>query len=314
MKYVYDPSPKTGKYLLIFPPGKSYNMIVKADNYLPQIIDIDVPDQTYFYELFQEIRLYEISVANEKVGEKIEVSNVFYDIYKTNLADSLIEKYTPEREKNYDHLLQMVEDIISTTDSVGIENIKERREKPARSSQKVQESYDHLLSLIENAIESTDSVSLSLLDEQTLENEKTSNSYFYSDKTPPETFLDEIVLNQDTIYTKPKIKAKKEKIHADNQHLYDFNYRNLKDTEKREILTKTIYFADNEVRIAPQYLFDLSQITDLIYDNHSLGVEIHGYADERGNELYNIELSRRLANEVYKKIQSNMLKSNRIII
>jgi hypothetical protein len=32
--------------------------------------------------------------------------------------------------KNYDHLLQMVEDIINTTDSIGIENINEIRETP----------------------------------------------------------------------------------------------------------------------------------------------------------------------------------------
>lgn len=314
MKYVYDPNPRDGKYLLIFPPGKNYDLLVKANNHLPQLINIEVPDQTYFYELFQEIRLYEITVANKKVGEKIEISNVFYDIYKTNLTDSLINKYSPEREKNYDHLLQMVEDIIETTDSIGIENIKEKRKKPEVHDQKIQESYNHLINLIENAIATTDSVSLSLLDEQTLENDKTSDSYFYSASTQPEKFLETVVYNKDTIYTKPKIRAKKEKTKRKNEHLYDFNYRNLKDSEKRNILTKTIYFDINEVRVIPQYLFDLSQITDLIYDNHSLGVEIHGYADERGNEQYNIELSQRRANEVYKKIQSNMLKSNRIII
>ncbi|MFO7862383.1 MAG: OmpA family protein, partial [Salinivirgaceae bacterium] len=53
---------------------------------------------------------------------------------------------------------------------------------------------------------------------------------------------------------------------------------------------------------------------DLVYDNTSLGIEIHGYADEKGNEKYNEQLSKRRANEVFKQIQSNRLKSNRIII
>lgn len=311
MNYVYDPNPTNGKYLLIFPPGKNYDMVVEAESFLPQVINIMVPNQTYFYELFQEIRLYSINIANKKVGEKIDITNVFYDIYKTNLSDSLIEKYTPDREKNYDHLLQLVEDIITTTDSIGIENIKEQRKPPIIDNTKQQESYDHLISLIEDAITTTDSVSLMLLDEQTVANKKTSNSYFYSQNTMPDQFLEKVIINKDTIYTKPRIAAQTSK---DSTKNYDFNYRTLKESQKREILVKTIYFDDNEVRIVPKYLFDLSQITDLIYDNHSLGIEIHGYADERGNERYNVELSRRRANEVYKKIQSNMLKSNRIII
>lgn len=314
MKYVYDPNPRTGKYLLIFPPGKDYDMVVQADDFLPQLIHIKVPNQTYFHELFQEIRLYSIIVSDKKVGEKIEVENVFYDIYQTTLSDSLIKKYKPEREKNYDHLLQMVEDIINTTDSIGIEKIDDMREAPDLSPADQQKSYDHLLSLIEGAISTTDSVSLALLDKQTVENEESSDVYFYSSNKMPNEYLDKIIYQSDTIYTKPKIETNEiEKVnHVANN--FDFNYRNLKENQKRIILKKTIYFDVNEVYIKTKYLYDMSQITDLLYDNPSLGIEIHGYADERGSAEYNKQLSQRRANEVFKKIQSDRIKSNRIII
>jgi outer membrane protein OmpA-like peptidoglycan-associated protein len=314
MKYIYDPNPRTGKYLLIFPPGKDYDMVVQADNFLPQLIHIKVPNQTYFHELFQEIRLYDITVANEKVGEKIEVENVFYDIYQTNLSDSLINKYKPEREKNYDHLLQMVEDIINTTDSIGIENINEIRETPKLAPNDQQESYDHLLSLIENAISTTDSVSLALLDKQTVENEESSDVYFYSSNQMPHEYLQKSVFKGDTVFTKPRIETNEQDKEQVEPTRYDFNFRNLKDEEKRQILNKTIYFDVNEVFIKTQYLYDIEQITDLLYNNPSLGIEIHGYADERGSAEYNKQLSQRRANEVYKKIQSDRIKSNRIII
>ncbi|PLX18565.1 MAG: hypothetical protein C0599_12070 [Salinivirgaceae bacterium] len=314
MKYIYDPNPITGKYLLIFPPGKDYDMVVQADGFLPQLIHIKVPNQTYFHELFQEIRLYSITVANKKVGEKIEVENVFYDIYQTNLSDSLINKYKPEREKNYDHLLQMVEDIINTTDSIGIENINDIREAPRVSSNNQQESYDHLLSLIEDAISTTDSVSLALLDKQTVENEESSDIYFYSSNQMPHEYLEKMVFKGDTVFTKPRIETNEKDKENFVTKNYDFNYRNLKEDQKRLILRKTIYFDVNEVYIKTQYLYDIEQITDLLYDNPSLGIEIHGYADERGSAEYNKQLSQRRANEVYKKIQSDLIKSNRIII
>ncbi len=314
MKYIYNPNPHTGKYLMIFPPGKNYEMVVEAEGFLPQLIQILVPGQKYFYELFQQIRLYNVELAEEKIGEKVEIENVFYDIYQTNLSDSLIEKYKPEREKNYDHLLKMVEDIINTTDSIGIENINEMRKKPETSQNKQQESYDHLLNLIETAISNTDSVSLALLDEQTVENEETSNIYFYSSNQLPHEYLQKAVYNGDTLFTKPRLNTNKEIAARETRNNYDFNYRTLEPGEKRVVMNKTIFFDVNEVQIKTKYLFDISQITDLLYNNASLGIEIHGYADERGAAKYNKQLSRRRANEVFKKIQSNRIKSNRIII
>lgn len=314
MKYIYNPNPHTGKYLMIFPPGKDYDMIVEADGFLPQLIHIEVPGQKYFYELFQEIRLYTIELAEEKIGEKVEVENVFYDIYQTNLSDSLIKKYKPEREKNYDHLLKMVEDIINTTDSIGIEKINEARKAPETSPSEQQESYDHLLNLIEDAISNTDSVSLALLDQQTVENEETSNVYFYSSNQLPHEYLEKNIYQGDTLFTKPKLKTNLEKKSTQAQNKYDFNYRTLEPEQKRIVMNKTIYFENNEVSIKTKYLFDISQITDLLYNNASLGIEIHGYADERGTQKYNEQLSRRRANEVFKRIQSNRIKSSRIII
>jgi len=134
VNYIYNPNPNTGKYLMIFPPGKNYDMVVDAPGYLPHLINIYIPDQTYFYELYQEIILKQVDNLGKNLGEKIVVNNTFYDIYKSYDADSdagntnsitETQNTIDSVKKDYNQLLQLIEDIINTTDSVGIEILDE---------------------------------------------------------------------------------------------------------------------------------------------------------------------------------------------
>lgn len=77
--FVYNPNPATGKYLLILPPGKNYDMVVEAENYQPYVVNINIPDQTEFYELYQEIILRKVSKAGD-VAQEITVTNYFDNI------------------------------------------------------------------------------------------------------------------------------------------------------------------------------------------------------------------------------------------
>lgn len=82
--YVYDPDPKTGNYLIILPPGKNYDLIIESEGYLPYTLNINVPNQTYFYELYQKINLKLIKQFDVVVGQEVSVNNAFYDTQQSS--------------------------------------------------------------------------------------------------------------------------------------------------------------------------------------------------------------------------------------
>ena len=180
IKYIYNPSPLTGKFLMIFPPGKNYDMIVNADNYLPQLINIYVPNQTYFYELFQEIHLTPVKTLGKIVGEEVTVRNNFYD------ANSLDKngKIDSTQIKENTNLQKIVNKIVLITDSLNnkdINYISDYLATNTKKTEKPKRNYDGLLNLINDAIESTDTTFLNKLNKETIYEQKTNQNYFYSE-------------------------------------------------------------------------------------------------------------------------------------
>ncbi|NIK72827.1 outer membrane protein OmpA-like peptidoglycan-associated protein [Thermonema lapsum] len=113
LPWVYNPNPGTGYYLMIFPPGKDYDMVIEAEGYLPYLVNINVPNQEYFYELYQEIRLSKKVVDDREIAEQISITNVFKDVPE--------EKRNPDEfgEQKLD-LYDLMEDIIASEDSVAM--------------------------------------------------------------------------------------------------------------------------------------------------------------------------------------------------
>jgi outer membrane protein OmpA-like peptidoglycan-associated protein len=79
LDFVYNPNPTTGAYLIILPPAKNYDMVIESEGYLPYTLNINIPNQTYFYELFQLIQLKTIKQFDVLVGQEVSVFNAFYD-------------------------------------------------------------------------------------------------------------------------------------------------------------------------------------------------------------------------------------------
>jgi outer membrane protein OmpA-like peptidoglycan-associated protein len=110
LKYVYNPNPQTGDYLMIFPPGKNYDMIITAEGYLPYLVNINIPNQNYFQELYQEITLKKKMENGKEVGEEITIRNDFDP-----------EHNNPNNFQGRDlDLYDMMEDIIQSEDSVAL--------------------------------------------------------------------------------------------------------------------------------------------------------------------------------------------------
>ncbi len=84
----FQPNELTGRYILILPRGKDYNIAVEADGYLFHSENVNVPEaQADFVEINKNIYLQEI-----KKGSKIVLNNIFFDFNEATLRDaSLIE-------------------------------------------------------------------------------------------------------------------------------------------------------------------------------------------------------------------------------
>ncbi len=82
---------ETGKYLLIFPPGKNYKMVITADGFEPHVENVYIPDQKEYYQLYQEIHFqFAKSPSGKLIGQKINLQNAFFDINKFAQSDSAL--------------------------------------------------------------------------------------------------------------------------------------------------------------------------------------------------------------------------------
>jgi outer membrane protein OmpA-like peptidoglycan-associated protein len=111
IKDVYNPNAKTGDYLVIFPPGKNYDMIIEAEGFKPYLVNIYVPNQNYFYELYQEILLNPVTKDGKVVGQEISVKNAFYDVEKEGDAKA---------KQNNSEVFALMGNIMSAADSAAL--------------------------------------------------------------------------------------------------------------------------------------------------------------------------------------------------
>ncbi len=113
IKDVYQPNAKTGDYLVIFPPGKNYDIIIEAQGYKPALINIYVPNQNYFYELYQEIILAGVTKDGKMVGQSVAVKNVFEDVEKNN----------KDAKKDNAEVFGLMNGILSAEDSAALKDL-----------------------------------------------------------------------------------------------------------------------------------------------------------------------------------------------
>lgn len=309
VKYVYNPNPENGKYLLIFPPAKNYDLIIEAPGFLPQMINIYIPDQTYFYELFQEIQLIPIKALGKVVGEEIFIKNTFYDVYKTSMADSITKANLAKSDKDYVKLIQLVEDIIYTTDSMAADVLSKQIPKAQDSIKPNNSNLDALLKLIEQAIETTDSVALEILSQNTVYDENAQQTYFYpANKEVDKQYY--TIVGNDTIYTSKPIDSRaklksgafvksSELTSMENSVIATFSMKMIPENQRKLILTFDIFYSSNSSIIDSKYFPELTEINKLVVNNPYIGLEINGYADSVGDATKNLILSQERAKFVF---------------
>lgn len=258
LDFVYQPDPVTGDYLIILPPSGHYDMIIESEGFLPYTLTINVPGQTYFYELFQQIALEEIRQFDVVVGQRVEVRNAFYDTHEEAVADLRKSREARMVQNGEVDVYDLMNDLIAAGDD---------------------EAIDYLLELImaENNIDEIDF-------REDPRVEVAIRNYYYDESD--ESKFEQKVVEGKTIFSLPSMEvtevAAQLKVNANTPSSYDVNIL------KRHA---TIYFDLDKSNLQASYHAELDQLMKILEKHADLGVEISGYASPEGNEAYNRELS-----------------------
>ena len=280
--YVYNPNPKTGNYLIIFPPGENYDMIIESEGYLPYTININVPNQDNFYELYQKIFLKPIKQFGVIVGQEVEVKNAFFD---TGQGDPIEpRKINDAMLVNNDSLdlYDIMDGIIASSDTT---------------------AFEYLLDLMYtmNPIDAVD------FDDDNEKIESASRIYYY-DETD-ESKLEAKHVNGQTVYSLPTMYV---------TELAEAQKNSTKSSlpkvdEKVLSLKSVVYFDVDKSDLKDNYHNELEKILATLEQYEQLGIEISGYASSDGNEQYNRELSDKRAISVLDYFNKKGVVRRRIV-
>ncbi|HAA13544.1 MAG TPA: hypothetical protein DCE41_18370 [Cytophagales bacterium] len=286
VKYVYDPDPETGDYLIIFPPGKNYDMIITAEGYLPYTVNINIPNQQYFYRLYQQIVLVAVKQFDEVVGQGVEVRNAFYDTDNTDPNDP---------QKTRDRLLVQ-------NDSV---DLYEMMDLIVASSDEV--AYDYLLDLLyeSSPIDSID------FDETGNESIEAATTVYYYEENP-EDALEMRIIDGDTILSLPTFYVTEV---AEQQKAEREAAANSAASYDPTLLGKVVkvYFNSGASELDEEYHSQLDQLLLDVQNVKELGVEISGYASSEGDPEFNRKLSNERAIGVLDYLNGRGLPRRKVI-
>ncbi len=280
--YVYHPNQETGDYLVILPPNKSYDMIIESEGFLPYTLNIDVPNQTEFYELYQKIFLKTIKHFDVIVGQEVQVKNAFYYTQEESVESLRKEHEAALIEYDSIDVYELMGDLIEAGD---------------------QEAIDYLVGLlmIKNPI---DEVNFSD-DNEKLQSAK--RIYYYDESD--ESKFEKKEVEGEVIYSLPTmfvtIEAQEQK---QNAKLSSTDY----DTQ---ILSKVlnVYFSAGDSDLDKKYEKDLDLILNDLKEHPDFGVQISGYASSEGDEKYNKKLSNQRAISVLDYLNHRGIVRRRIV-
>ncbi|MEM6523458.1 MAG: OmpA family protein [Bacteroidota bacterium] len=261
LDFVYQPDPKTGNYLIILPPAKNYDMIIESEGFLPYTVNINVPGQTYFYELYQRIYLKTIKQFDVVVGQSVEVKNAFYDTNEQAVADRREMHEALLVQNDSVDIYALMNDLIAAGDQKGI---------------------DYLTKLIQKT-NSINDVSFS----EARNLEQATRVYYYDESD--ESKFEKKVIDGKTILSLPTMYVTEE---AERQKS-GFSKPKV-DPGLLDGLVK-VYFEVGKSDLKSNYSAELDGIIKKLKSNDQIGVQISGYASAEGDEDKNRELSNKRA-------------------
>lgn len=263
LEFVYDPDPKTGEYLIILPPSRNYDIIIESEGFLPYTLNVNIPNQNYFYELYQQINLKTIKQFDVVVGQEVQVKNAFYDTdhdVKTDLRKSNEAKLV---QTNKVDVYDMMLDLMASQDKEGI---------------------DYLISLIEHS-DPIDGINFN--EKENSKIEVATRTYYYDESD--ESKFEQKKVDGKTVFSLPTMVITEE---LKNKELPPQPV-----TYDQALLTKfvKIFFDQGKSDLKPLYVKELESVQATLSQNPGLGIEISGFASAEGSEEANRELSNKRA-------------------
>jgi outer membrane protein OmpA-like peptidoglycan-associated protein len=281
LDFVYDPDPETGNYLIILPPAKNYDMVIESEGFLPYTLNINVPNQSYFYELYQQIFLRTIKQFDVVVGQEVQVKNAFYDT-DTDVKTDLRKTHESQLVKSGDvDVYDMMLDLMAAPDKEGI---------------------NYLVDLI-NMDDPIENVNFNENENSKIESAVRTYYYDESDESKFEQkkFEDKNIFSLPTFKVTEEAKKQKEQ---PKKVSYD-----------KAALTKfvKIYFDAGKSDLKAQYNPQLDVVLAELNKSPDLGIEISGFASAEGSEELNRELSNKRAIAVLDYINHKGIVRRRIV-
>ncbi|HTE32159.1 MAG TPA: OmpA family protein [Chryseolinea sp.] len=282
LDFVYDPDPVTGNYLIILPPSKNYDMVIESEGFLPYTLNINIPNQTYFYELYQQVSLKTIKQFDVVVGQEVQVKNAFYDTDQDVKADlrktheaQLVQGGTLDV---YDLML----DLMASEDKDGIKYLTDLIEMKSPIEQ------------------------VNFNEKENSRIEVASRTYYYDESD--ESKFEQKKVDGKTIFSLPTFmvteEIKKQKTGEKKTLGYD-----------KALLAKNanIYFDAGKSDLKAQYNTQLDGLLDALTKHADLGVQISGFASAEGTEEMNRDLSNKRAIAVLDYINHKGVVRRRIV-
>ena len=280
LDFVYDPDPKTGNYLVILPPAKDYDMVIESEGFLPYTLNINIPNQTYFYELYQMINLKTIRQFDVVVGQEVQVKNAFYDTDQDVKADLRKTHEAKLIQAGNVDVYDMMLDLIASQDKEGMNYLTE-------------------------LIQMKDPVEDVNFDEkQNSRIEVASRTYYYDESD--ESKFEQKKVDGKTIFSLPTFVMKEEVKKSKEKSNHQFDKSALLKSAK-------IYFDAGKSDLKSQYNGQLDAILAELKKYPGLGVEILGFASVEGSEELNRELSNKRAIAVLDYINHKGIVRRRIV-
>jgi outer membrane protein OmpA-like peptidoglycan-associated protein len=281
LDFVYDPDPATGNYLVILPPNKNYDMVIESEGFLPYTLNINIPNQDYFYELYQMINLKTIKQFDVIVGQEVQVKNAFYDTDQDVKADLRKTHEAKLVQTGNVDVYDMMLDLIGAQDKEGV---------------------DYLVGLIEHK----DPIEGVEFDETKNSKIEVATRTYYYDESDESKFEQKNVGGK-TVFSLPTMRVTDEAKKQKDQPK--------KSSYDKTVLTKyaKIYFDAGKSDLKAQYNADLDNILAILDKYPDLGVEISGFASAEGSEDLNRELSNKRAIAVLDYINHKGVVRRRII-
>ncbi|MBS1508959.1 MAG: PD40 domain-containing protein [Bacteroidetes bacterium] len=264
VEFVYDPDPKTGDYLIILPPAKNYDIVIESEGFLPYTINVNIPNQDYFYELYQQISLKTIKQFDVVVGQEVLVKNAFYDTQQ-DVKTELRKTHEAQLVKSgsvdpYDMML----DLMAANDQEGIK---------------------YLVSLIEheNPIES-----VNFNEKENSKIEVAARTYYYDESD--ESKFEQKQVEGKTVLSLPTMNFSEEAIRLKGESAKTVSY-------DKALLAKfvKVFFDQGKSDLKEQYNAPLDELMQVLNANPGLGIEISGFASSEGSEEANREISNKRA-------------------